>query len=322
MLGPIGGYFEWEFPAAQNADLHKDSVCLNSGRHGLEYILRGLKTVQALWIPYFTCEVVLQPLEKLSIPYRFYRINSDLELAEEIALGKDEFLLYTNYYGIKDAYASRLAEKYGDKIIIDNAQALFYKASPAVHQFYSPRKFMGVPDGGLVITSLPNVAGTLPICDSNERCSHLLKRMEKVPSEGYGDFKANEEKITEMPLSQMSPITRTIFSTVDLDDIKSKRRKNFAALHGALSSTNLLRIPSLDSFECPLVYPYYTNNGSELKKKLIEQNIFVATYLPNVFEWCKPSDLEYNMADNIVCIPVDQRYGTKEMQRIVRVVLP
>ena len=61
---------------------------------------------------------------------------------------------------------------------------------------------------------------------------------------------------------------------------------------------------------------------SELKKKLIEQNIFVATYWPNVFEWCKPSDLEYNMADNIVCIPVDQRYGTKEMQRIVRVVLP
>lgn len=320
-FGPIGGYFEWEFPAAQNASLHKDSVCLNSGRHALEYILRGLGRVQTLWIPYFTCEVVLQPLKRLNIPYKFYRINNNLELAEEIALGQDDFLLYTNYYGVKDAYANCLAEKYGDKIIIDNAQALFYEASPMVHQFYSLRKFIGVPDGGLVISDLPNVAKTLPICDSNERCSHLLKRVEKAPSEGYGDFKANEAKITESSLLQMSPITKAIFSTVDFDTIKRKRRENFDFIHKALSSTNHLKLPSIDSFECPLVYPYYVEDGNELKKKLIKQSVFVATYWPNVLELCSPNDLEYNLADNIVCIPVDQRYGVREMKRIIQEVL-
>jgi hypothetical protein len=74
----------------------------------------------------------------------------------------------------------------------------------------------------------------------------------------------------------------------------------------------------MDSFECPLVYPYWCENGSELKKKLIGQNIFVATYWPNVFEWAKQNDLEYNLANHVVCLPIDQRYGNEDMERIIK----
>lgn len=316
-MKPIGGYFEWEFPPAKNQELHKDAVHLNSGRHALEYILRGLQNVKSLWIPYFTCDVVLQPLQKLNIPYKFYKIDANLELGENVELDDGEYLLYTNYYGIKDAYCSQVAERYGSKIIVDNAQALFCKSIPELNQFYSPRKFMGMPDGGLAVTTFANATEQLPIDQSFGRCSHLLKRHELIPADGYNDFRENSKKIAVAPLSRMSEISKKIFESADLEYIKQKRRENFAYLQKTLHSANKLNVPSLDQFECPLVYPFWSDKIG-LKKQLIEAKIFVATYWPNVFEWVKPGDLECELANNVVCIPIDQRYGKEDMERIVK----
>lgn len=319
-MKPIGGYFEWEFPTAKEQELHENAVYLNSGRHALEYILQGLQNVKSLWIPYFTCDVVLQPLQRLGIPWKFYHIDRNLEIADNLDMQEGEYLLYTNYYGIKDAYCGYIAERYGEQAIIDNAQALFCKAIPDIHQFYSPRKFMGMPDGGIAVTTVADYTEDLPADRSYDRCSHLLKRTELIPAEGYGDFKENSKKLAETPLSRMSKISRSILASVDLDAIKERRRANFEHIHKALSATNRLKIPSLNSYECPLVYPYWSDDAG-LKKRLIENSIFVATYWPNVFEWCKPSDLEYSFAENVVCFPIDQRYGFVDMDRIVREIL-
>ena len=317
-MRPIGGYFEWEFPPTQKKELHKNAVYLNSGRHALEYILRGIGNIRCLWIPYFTCDVVVQPLQRLGIPWRFYHINERLEIANDLVLGKDEYLLYTNYYGIKDEYSMQLAEQYGERLILDNAQALYCKSVSRSHQFYSPRKFMGMPDGGLAVTTVPDTTSELPVDKSFDRCVHLLKRLELLPSDGYNDFKAVSKKIAEAPLSRMSNISRSILATVDLGVVRQKRRENFDCIHKALKFTNRLQIPSIDSFECPLVYPYWADHGDALKKKLIEHEIFVATYWPNVFEWAKSGDLEYEYSCNMVCIPIDQRYDVKDMDEIVK----
>lgn len=320
-MRPIGGYFEWEFPSAKKLQLHENAVYLNSGRHALEYILKGLGNIRCLWIPYFTCDAVMMPIQRLGISWKFYHINETLEIADNLELGENEFILYTNYYGIKDEYSKLLAKQYGEKLILDNAQALYCKSIPDSHQFYSPRKFMGMPDGGLAVTTVPNITSDLPIDKSFDRCKHLLKRIELAPSEGYNDFKDVSKAIAEAPLCQMSNLSKSIFASVDLDNIKHKRRENFESIHNALKASNQLQIPSIDSFECPLVYPYWANNGDALKKKLIEQQVFVATYWPNVFEWAKQNDLEYELANHVVCIPIDQRYGNEDLKRITSIIL-
>lgn len=319
-MNPIGGYFGWEFPPAKSSGLHDGEILLNSGRHSLEYILRSLKNVSSVWIPYFTCKAVLEPLKRLDIPYRFYHINERLETATDIELKENEILVYTNYYGIKDAYVKSLAEKYADKLVIDNAQALFCKPHKNCHQIYSPRKFIGMPDGGLAVTPIPDRSSELPINTSYGRCMHLLKRHELSPSEGYKDFQNDDEQISNCELSRMSVISSNIFASVDFDIVKEKRCKNFSTLHNILDKTNKMSIPSMDRLECPLIYPYWTDNGAHLKKKLIANNIFVATYWPNVLEWVKSNDIEYELVNNIVCIPIDQRYGENEMKNILNAI--
>lgn len=312
---PIGGYFEWEFPAKQYLPLHADAIRLNGARYALEYILQGVVNVKTVWIPYFTCEVVLEPLKRLGIEYRFYHIDDSLELASSIILNDGEYLLYTNYYGIKDSYISHLVREYGDKLIVDNAQAL-YCEPVAEHQFYSPRKFVGMPDGGLAITSVTDKFMELPVDQSFDRCSHLLKRIDLGASGGFVDFQKNDGLLSEENLSRMSLLSSKIFDSVDFESVRKIRRKNFERVHEKLRVSNRLQIPSMESFACPLVYPYWTDRDN-LKKKLIDNKIFVATYWPNVFEWCESTDLEYELAKHVVCIPIDQRYSVDEMDFII-----
>lgn len=278
MQKPIGGYFEWEFPKTRNFNLHENALLVNSGRHALEYILRGIGDIKKLWIPYFTCDVIFQPLVKLGIPYSFYNINSLLQLNSKIELSNDEYILYTNYYGIMDAYVHELSSIYGNHLIIDNAQALFCKAETKSHQIYSPRKFIGMPDGGIVVSPLPDTTSILPIDMSFNRCSHLLKRMELLPSEGYADFKTNSKKISEAPLGRMSPISKNILTSVKLESIKKIRQANFSFLHSKLISKNIMKIPMTDSIACPLVYPFWSEN-SEIKKHLISKKYFCGNLL-------------------------------------------
>lgn len=322
IIKPIGGYFEWEFPPQREFSLHWNAIFLNSGRHALEYILQGIKNVSNIYIPYYTCDAVIQPLERRQIPYSFYHINEEFEIADEIRLGNNEYLIYTNYFGIKDAYVKHVAERYGSKVIIDNAQALYCPAY-AKHQIYSPRKYMGMPDGGLAVTMIQDYSYLLPHATAYDRCMHLLKRTELAPSNGYNDFKAVSQKIAESTVCRMSDISKKILTSVDLDAIKQSRHRNFRHLHEALASTNrlgkLLTHSLIGSCSCPMVYPYWSDSN-RLKSRLIKESVFVATYWPNVLEWTAPNMVEYEFASNLIPLPIDQRYGEEEMNRIIELI--
>ena len=70
----------------------------------------------------------------------------------------------------------------------------------------------------------------------------------------------------------------------------------------------------------PMAYPYRTNNKA-LRDILISNHVFVARYWPNVLEWCSPSDIDYQLAESIIPLPIDQRYGKDEMDFIVNLIL-
>lgn len=313
----IGGYFSLELKKVlKKESFHSCGLYLNSGRNALEYILSSLSTIKRLWIPFFTCDVVLEPIQKLGISYCFYSINEDLELSELVSLAPDEYLLVTNYYGIKDSYIKELSQVYGSQLIVDNAQALYANPIMGIKTFYSPRKYVGIPDGGIVYMKDGKDIQLFDIDISYDRLSHLLKRIDLDAGVGYTDFKVNSRKLANQPIRRMSKLTRSLFDSIEFEEIKEKRKRNFQILHETLGSTNRLAIPNVNTFACPLVYPYFTSD-STLKKKLIENKIFVATYWPNVLEWCKTDSLEYQLADNIIAIPIDQRYGLEEMNRII-----
>lgn len=311
---PIGGFFELELK--KDDFLHSNGILLNSGRSCFEYVLRA-NNPSRVYMPKFTCDVMLEPLTKLKIPYSFYSINEALEIKDDISLEKNEMLVYTNYFGLKDDYASKMAQAYGAQLILDYSQA-FYSVPPAgSHTFYSPRKFFGIPDGGCLVTG-GSAESQLPLGVSFSRASHLLKRIDVGPEASYPDFKANDSSLVGEPIEQMSRLTRRLLGDIDFDSAKGIRISNFNYLHERLKETNKIKI-NMSSSSVPMVYPYLAA-ATDLRSKLIENRIFVATYWPNVFKWCTDNELEHSLAANILPLPIDQRYGFAEMDRIVALI--
>lgn len=315
MVKEIGGYFELELKNLGSFP-HSDGICVNSGRNALEYILMSLPLIKHIWIPYFTCDVILEPIKKLHIPYSFYKVNNHLEIGEIIELNVGDYILVTNYFGVKDEYIKHIAKLYQDKLIVDNAQSYLTTHILGTNTIYSPRKFVGIPDGGIAYTNNISQIQEFPYSYSFEKFSHLLKRIDLEASEGYTDFKYNSKSLSEQPILKMSKLTKRLLCSIDFDFVKKSRRDNFIFLHTYLKENNLFDLPSLNSFECPMVYPYLTND-STLRKKLIENKIFVAKYWPNVLQWCKEDSLEYNLTECFIPLPIDQRYDNNDMSRIL-----
>ena len=168
----IGGYFDLELPDRAGF-MHDDGVLLNSGRNALEYVLRSLPEIKHLWIPYYTCSVVLEPVIGLGIAYTFYHLNEKLEINDSIDLQAGDYLLYTDYFGIKDHYVQQLAKRFGARLFVDNAQAWYAEPIPGVSTIYSPRKYVGVPDGGIAYCSNGISVEQFEQSHSFDRCSHL-----------------------------------------------------------------------------------------------------------------------------------------------------
>jgi len=311
---PIGGYFELELQNGE--EYHKDAIRLNTGRNALELILK-VKKFRKVFIPSYTCDVILEPFNKLGIDYEFYSINENLEpLFNYDSIKKDEGFLYINYFGLKDSFILNLLLNCKN-LIIDNSQAFFAYPKPSIPTFYSCRKFFGVPDGAYLYLDGANTAD-LEIDISLDRVDQLLKRIEYGAESGFNDFKSNEYKLTGQPILSMSNLTHSILNNIDYEFIKKRRRDNFLFLHNRLSESNQLEIVFTD--ECvPMVYPLLTDNA-ELKHKLIENRIFVATYWPNVLEWTEKKSIEYRFSSGIAHLPVDQRYTNYEMNILVKII--
>ncbi len=323
MQESIGGYFELEGTGNGGTFPQAHGIMLNTGRNAFEYILASIGKVKLVYVPYYTCEVVLEPLRKLDITYSFYHINRNLEIAEDISLQENEYLLYTNYFGIKDAYVRKLASHYKERLIVDCAQALYSEHIGGVNTFYSPRKFVGIPDGGVAYVDGGINPSNYDVDKSEDRMSHLYLRLEKGAQAGYADFRNNAHKLIGLPILNISFKTQELIGLIDFDTIRKRRFKNFKHLHETLVSTNglgnLLTRSIVDSCSCPMVYPYLTTDCN-LKSRLIKEQIFVATYWPNVLNWTKPDMIEYEFTKNLLAIPCDQRYGEEDMNRIIQLI--
>lgn len=312
----IGGYFELE--TGRGPGLHPLAAALNSGRNCLEYILRSKPCTTRLHLPYFTCSVMLQPLERLGIPHAFYHVDERLRPVDLPELKEGALVLCNNYFGIGRDAVREMVARFGNRLLVDNAQAFYDPPMEGIDTFYSPRKFFGVPDGGYAYCA----AGSIPKLQQDSswrRMQHLLQRVDEGAESAYAEFCTNDAALDTSPLMGMSRLTRRILAGVDYPAAAQARRANYTALHRALGNSNRLHV-DLPADAVPMVYPYWVENGAQLRRRLIANRVFVATYWPNVLEWSAPGTLEHELAANLLALPIDQRYGAGEMQRILSII--
>ena len=306
----IGGYIQLE--KYNLSMLHENAIALNCGRNCLAYIIRT-RMIKKIMLPKFLCSSVREICIKEHLQVRYYSIGEDF-LLDNVILQEDEWLYVVNYYGqLDNTKLGCIVEKYG-RVIVDQAQAYFQEPIKDVDTLYSCRKFFGVPDGAFLYSDL-KLEYELERDISYNRMGYLLGRFdENNASKFYGDYVDNNNRFNEEDIKHMSRLTSNLLHGIDYEWVKERRKQNFTYLFYELRSLNKLNIIIPEG---PFMYPFYIQNGERVRERLQKKKIYIPILWPDVFECCEETELEYDMAKNILPLPVDQRYTLKQMKYIV-----
>ncbi|WP_129714888.1 hypothetical protein [Pedobacter sp. SYP-B3415] len=308
----IGGYLELQL--SRDSEYYPAMIRLNTGRNALEYILK-IRGYTLIYLPYFTCEVIMEPVRKLDIQYRYYTINEHMEPVLDFELGETECLLYTNYFGLKQEAITGLRRKFKN-LIVDNSQAFFSEPVQDTDTFYSCRKFFGVPDGAYLHLASP-ARLKLERDVSVNRFSHLIKSIDLGIEQGYQDYVANNDVLQQNPIRKMSALTHAILEGIDYKACRYRRNSNFMYLHDFLVNHNDYSFDA-SNVNAPMVYPF-SHPSTSLREKLLAKRIYVATYWPNVYSWTTKQMYEYYLTSHLIPLPIDHRYSHLDMKRIINV---
>ncbi len=321
----MGGFFGLELAEGRGCPHPEGEHCawVSSGRAAFACLLQGHpqgRNIRRMHLPHFTCDTVLEPLQRLGIEPRRYSCTNQLSpLLPDDIQGGDAVLL-TNYFGLTgDAVAAAAAALQAQSIPVfaDATTALFAEPLPGVPTFNSPRKFVGVAEGGTARAPYP-----LPLpCGQDDSATRSRVLMERIARGAHAALPASEAAENDLHAEprRMSTLTRALLGAIDYPAIAEARRRNYRHLHTALAELNHLHLPA-EPPDAPMCYPLVSGIPG-LRDALIDAGIALPLFWPEVLNTCEPGTTEHRLTRRLLPLPLDQRYGTADMTHLLQLIL-
>ncbi|MFY9191627.1 MAG: hypothetical protein WAO06_02035 [Tenuifilaceae bacterium] len=304
-----------------------------SARAAMRFLFRQRRP-RKIWMPSYLCETMLQALEGTGTELEFFPVDYDLQITDREwirRLDRRDIVVLISYFGfaIPEDVCRAIRER-GALVLEDASQALLsgHVGRYADYVVFSPRKFLGVPDSGILINQsdrpLGGAEGLIPPpkdwwlkaftasllrweFDRHGGDRHWFALFRQVEdSQPVGDFAASE-------LSQM-----LLTHAFDYVEIAERRRDNYQFLLAHLK--NVALYAHLPDDVVPLGFPIRTNQRNQLRQYLFGQKIFLPIH------WDMPDVVPMDFVDSrrlteaILTLICDQRYTERELAPMVDVV--
>jgi len=113
-------------------------------------------------------------------------------------------------------------------------------------------------------------------------------------------------------------------ANIDMVQAANRRRRNFVVLHQCLGDRNelkpLIEVALNDVAFVPFTYPLFRSHVANLKADLVREGIFVPTLWAALTNDERLSRFERRLTSDVLHLPIDQRYETVDMERLVSAV--
>ncbi len=358
-VGYIGGQFELDpllFARPQRLDpdsffrLTANHLRVAAGRTAFEIALQDLDLGEApILVPDYICGASLLPvLERRARPYDFYPVGASLEIdaeavASQVAASGAGAVLLINYFGLIDQepLARRLRSESPDlRILLDEVQALYdLRARPdaldwADYRFVSFRKFLPLPDGGILLSRRSLQADLGP--PNGERIGGQLVAavLRDAFLEGHCDgLDAAAVESTYLELfaaadaqdpgaAGMSALASALLQRLPLADFAQRRRENYRHLNERLHDVEGVAplFQALPETAVPLALPVVVAAGQRdaLRASLRDRGIYCPVHWPLGGRLLQEASPDCRArAESLLSLPVDQRYGPSELDRML-----
>lgn len=261
---------------------------------------------------------------------RFYPIGESLEFNEDAWLQEikaGDLVVFIDYFGFRfwDEWGE-IAAKKGAIVVEDASQALMNLNFSAFADYViaSPRKFIGVVDGGILMARKGHVLPTVdlpPVQEGWWKAYSLAARRRAEFDQAKGDrgwfalYQQAEAQMSSAP-ARMSDVSKHILlSVLDWDDWAERRRKNFGMLAGGLESIAVHT--RFSDGTVPLGFPVQVSHRNEMRDRLYSAGIYPPVHWPLDGVVSREFKSSHLLASRIMTLPCDQRYTEADMKRII-----
>lgn len=312
-----GGYLEWEIYDGQC--YYPEALAFDSERSALEYFCRVMH-IHKIYVPYYLCSAFDMVIAHLHISVERYNIGSDFRPLFDKELHDGELFILVNYLGQLTTLEIQELQGQYRHILVDNTQAFFQHPVPNVPTIYSCRKYFGVPDGSYLFMKSPDWEQyfALPEETALGHIRHLVGRFEQDAQTFYKDFQSRENSVYRDGCKRISKFSKNLLKSFDYDQIAKMRYRNQRILHEILGEFNQLEF---DVNGNTFMYPLLLEDGDWIKQELIRHKIYVPTLWKEALHFSELNEFAKYLVENLVLLPIDQRYNEKDMQYISRVVI-
>lgn len=325
-----------------------NTLYLRSGREALLYVATltkqtGIESI--ILFPAYCCWSMIAPFEKAGWKIIYYRLNEDLTvdvdyLKDLLTEHHPHAVLVMNFYGSAstDDAVKAIKEYHQNCLVIEDFSHCTFSIKQIFNQdvdYYvsSIRKSIGVCDGAVVIShhtlnddmvekgdiALSNLRfhgqhlkGQYAFSKNNEDKNVFLKEIR----EGEGilnDF----EKI--FPITEMAQM---MLKTINSESIVYARRENFNHLYGLLKDkVDMPKGIERASEGAPFSLPILIDNRDNLQGVLAQKGLYAPVLWPLCDEARDVCHVSAKMADEMLSIPIDQRYDYDDIEDIAKIIL-
>lgn len=330
----IGSEF-WDVPLGEeNGLVPRGTAWFLSGRWALDFILEdilgGPAVPRSAALPSWCCDTMIRPFLERGFSLRFYPVLPDPEggLAADLTRVTDcGVLLAMDYFGYE---GKPLPPGFRGVVIRDATHSLF-TAPPedADYVFGSLRKWAGFWTGGYAWKREGAFRLARPREAEETYVSLRRRAMEekraflagRTQDKGYLGVFSEAEAILDGRPEAVGAARRDIAvaKRLDAEFLRGKRRENAGLLLKGVSHMALF--PRLGERDCPLFVPILVPGGKRdaLRRFLIEREIYCPVHWP-VSSLHRLTGEERRVYDEELSLVCDQRYGTADMDRILRAV--
>lgn len=312
----IGGFLE--LGLTTYTEFIEEAKFFQSARLAFLAIVIEVKP-KRVWLPQYICNSMIDILIKNEIQVEFYSISRSFEVEKDLELNPSELLLYVNYFGLLDDYIVKLLNRFNpSQIILDYSQAFYGQQFNCLATIYSPRKFFGLPDGGMLVTNYEFDEFIYKRdTTSSSRLEHLVGRFFEGPELNYRVYLEAEASLISSEPIRMSLLSRYLLKCINYEESKKIRTENFYYLHNSLSKFNQIKIKG--NLTAPLCYPLLPKLLVD-KSKFFAEKIYIPSYWVEISERLDSNTYENTLSKFLLPLPCDQRYEKRHLDNIINLI--
>lgn len=300
--------------------LNGDATFFVSARSAMRFVIRQ-RNPRRIWMPSYLCETMLQALEGTGAELVFFPVDYDSQITDHKwlqRLGHHDIVVLISYFGFAiPEDLCRAVHERGALVLEDASQALLssHVGRHADFVVYSPRKFIGVPDGGILVNFsgqvIEGVKSLVPPPEPwwlNAFMASLLRREFDQHGEDRKWFELFQDSEANCPVGDYasSELTRMLLlHTFDYADVAARRRANYQFLLSGLKDVALF--PHLPANVVPLGFPIRVSKRDELRRWMFDLEIYLPIHWPVPYQ--VPAEFTdcRRLANDILTLACDQR---------------